>query len=688
MFSLLFPSKQDNIDMQKHDEDDECSWHKSSSEESDSQFMSEVDHSFLALHAHQRVQHIGDGLFFQQHPGQVPSKMIDDVSQVSFEYGSSVTSLDTNSIGLNSYVSDGKINGDSSSGMSQLDLALKWRKRTMQKIQDKPSTNMTTVEEEVLHGSGSGTEEVPSEYQSLEQAFTKGLDILPEDTAGSRKSSTAGMAGDSSNSSPILERALLKVQGPKLGLERPTPPPPPPPPKIIKKKYSGSQFQISPVKSASRKAFSSDYPLSEANGHFDNKMTTPKEGTVLQNVKVGLGSERRIAREEKIVDENEFVNSPPPSNKPNQYNGSTVDWPSELQDTNQQPEKILSSSPTSAFGTYSPPSRKTKLSQTKPFISTKSELTFSDVSNVSSKLHEMNKDRKEESDDTVVEVETETCCPRGSPCNMLTNPSGAKGDFLQRFADMKKRGEVEVKTFQAKCKSPGQCISNTKEEVVTLLDPSLDPKESTMKEGLFGFQKRTKQWMNQIWNPESDEWEVLPNSIHFSSPDHTHHRNVKDPNQTMPLTDDELSIEEVLDRNTDLVRAVLGQPPESPKSTKESDPAASLRVRSNSESNNSDDIEKSPVSTQSSLEYSMCSMSMIASRKVDEGLSLPKIISDQCKEEESSRSLKVTSFMRKDYNDENTSPKTFDDQIHNSCTIIQKHYRGSRDRYLVLAMVS
>lgn len=681
MFSLLFPSKQDNIDMQQHDEDDECSWHSSSSEESDSQFMSEVDHSFVALHAHQRVQHIGDGLFFQQQeiPGQVPSKMNDDFSQVSFEYGSSV---DTNSIGLNSYVSGGNITGDSSTGMSQLDLALKWRKSTMQKIQDKPSTNMSTVEEEVFLGSGSGTEEAPSEYQSFDQAFTKALGELPQDTAGSRKSSTAGMAGESSNSSPILERALLKVQGPKLGHEGPIPPPPP---KIIKKKYSGSQFQISPVKSTSRKAFSSDYPLSEANGHFDNKMATPKGDALLQNVKVGLGSERRIAREEKIVDENEFVISPPPSNKPNQYNGSTVEWPSELQETNQQPKKILSSSPRSAFGTYSPPSRNTKLSKTKPFISTKSELTFSDVSNVSSKLNEMNQDRNKNSDDTVIEVETETCLPRGSPCNMLTDPSGAKGDFLQRFADMKKRGEVKVKTFQAKCKTPGQCISDTKEEVVTLLDPSLDPQESTMKEGLFGFQRRTKRWMNQIWNPESDEWEELPSSIDFSSPDHSH-RNAKDPNQTMPLTDDNLSIEDILDRNTDLVRAVLGQPPESPKSTKESDPSASPRVRSNPESNDSDDIEKSPVSTQSSLEYSMSSMSLIASREVDEGLSLPKTIQNQSTEEP--RSLNVTSPMRKDCNGKNASPNNFDDQIHNSCTIVQRYYRGFRDRYLVLDMVS
>ncbi len=311
-------------------QNDDPSQNSCSSDESDSRFMNEHDMSFIPLHPHQRVEQLklnqvmapmDNAVSPHSFPIHVQSKASDDVSLLSFEGESSVLSGNSSSVGLNSY--------GTKSTPSHLAVAIRWRKN-LDMAKKQGQEHLQSVDESApVDISQRERNERMNRYlrfQDKLERFEDATVVSRDSTAGFvEKSQTSGM------SSGVLQKTLRSasaataspsrnVENDKKGrssnvkkdvyLEwankvytrrnefttesssQPLPPPPPPldPPKI-KKKYSGSQFQISPP-SIVKKA-SSDYPLSEADGRFSTKSSPGRNEKT--SVQVGLGSQRKYS---------------------------------------------------------------------------------------------------------------------------------------------------------------------------------------------------------------------------------------------------------------------------------------------------------------------------------------------------------------------------------------------------------
>jgi hypothetical protein len=743
MFSLpfLFPSSKDVIKEEIHQEaaspyvqqgesnldqfecDESCSC-SSSSNESDSRFMSEQETSFVALHSHQRVQHLNQVAEHSSKlvPLHVPSNGYDDISQVSFEtfeYESSAASLDT-SVDLNPYAT-----GNNVSSLSHMEIAMRWRKnfakqKSMESISDTPGHGKVVVASNIhipeRESSSSSYISLSNLHESSGYGMEKSETLLYSPNKSS--SSTEGYVGKSGNS-PVLERTLRKAslsvtrsdksktsilggkakgslndvnaRG-KLSEELS----PPCPPQIVKKRYSGSQFQISPLARRSRKALSSDYPLSEAKRRFTTKtkINKKKKEDKIPKVKLGLGSGRDM--NENNVDPNggcsiivipvgELENN---THLTETYNlqASVIEWPTEG-------EEVLYPTPKSRSTNDSNPQK----NQTPTTCQTPSEL--SNVSQSRFGRESFITDYSSDSTDSSVSRIPKFSPCRQTPCSMLNDPSGspAKSQFLTRLNGMKTQ-QHEIKELGTKCQSSQQCADNVYNDVVNILDPSIDPKAATLHQGAHGLQRRTKQWLNQIWSPESEEWDYvrdegfatasMPTSIHF-----------EDLNATMSMTDGDEDSLEFIFKQADEEEEYRGKSSifQWTQSTTENESSLIVGQMPINESN----------SSESSLAYSMSTTSMMvsSSNNIDLPLSKPITlrrargsftspsmlgITQETKESATRASFKSKqhSIMKAAEFNYNLLTEFEVQDRHIAATMIQTTYLGYLDRYRLMEMVS
>jgi hypothetical protein len=255
----------------------------SSSDESDSRFMSVRETSFIALHSHHRVHQL-ENVVGMQHtrqrgkggnesgavatflPTSIQSKGNDDVSsQISFDYGSSNASVDTTSVGLNPY-------HDNLGNLSHFDIGMKWKKHR---------TPKAAVLEPSL---GSSSSSVPRKvvrtgnHPVMEERFCKVYN-------NENKLDDQSFEKSPSASKNVHQPAVFK----------------------IKKKYSDSQFQISPVGTVRKTALPSS--VLSTGGSTDKSQFHLRNGRKKnhRNVRLVLGSGKETSAFNRLHDnDNDF----------------------------------------------------------------------------------------------------------------------------------------------------------------------------------------------------------------------------------------------------------------------------------------------------------------------------------------------------------------------------------------------
>jgi len=547
--------------------------------------MNEQETSFVALHPHQRVQHLNHVVQQESQfvPHHIQSRGYDDVSQVSFDYESSVASLDT-SVDLNPYA-----NGNNGQ-LSHLEIAMRWRRnlakqQSLSSIPDVPRFEKAAAEN--THVSNTRDKESNlSSYISFQDGIGKiqgGVEGITEAntvTSINSRSSTVGYVGNA-ETSPVLERSLRiasasaaqsertgtinasglanKNTGSSLATKKwgeslkaasransSEELPPPAPPQIIKKKYSGSQFQISPLKT-STKVMASDYPLSEAQGRFTTKANKEKDHEKKPDVRLVLGFGRDMPNSD-VKEEGGIIIMPVDEAQGNgsvvesdRLMASAVNWPTEGIDVpfstpkSRRAHDSFRSPLDTYFASKLEEGHPTPTYQTPPNMSASQSRTGD-----KSIITEYSSDHSDASSF----LKTSPC--RDTPCSMLSDPSGTpvKSSFLMRLDGLTKLGTNEIKDFGTKCRSPNRCTEDTRVEVVNLLDPSLDPMSASVSQGVNGLQRRTKKWVTQIWAPESEEWDYVQDETFAATAPRNIAKYSEDLNKTMPLSDeDEDSLE-------------------------------------------------------------------------------------------------------------------------------------------------
>lgn len=180
------------------------SYNSSSNEETDSRFMDENEASFITLHLHQRVSVVNQNLF----PTHVLDKgNFDDISQVSLDFGEN-SSIES-SVLLNSYGATAE----------QIEIATRWRRNAAESQFNQENNSPRT-----------------GNINQRESAFTPSA--IPLSPA----------VRETSHFRDVFEE-YIKRPSTTMGFASGLPPPPPP---SFKKKFSGSQFQISPKKYKSK----------------------------------------------------------------------------------------------------------------------------------------------------------------------------------------------------------------------------------------------------------------------------------------------------------------------------------------------------------------------------------------------------------------------------------------------------
>lgn len=657
MFSLpfLFPSSKEpkqqgtqqqhveqGVENHNQDECDSSSSCSSSSNESDSRFMNERDTSFVALHPHQRVQQVN--LVVEQESQFVPlhihSKGYDDVSQVSFDYESSVTSLDT-SVDLNPYANGNNVQP------SHLEIAMRWRRnlakqQSLCSISDVPRPDKAAAEN--THVSNTrGEESNLSSYISFQDSIRKmqgGVEGITEAntvTSKNSRSSTGGYIGNA-ETSPVLERSLRiasvsaaqsertgtinasssankkkgsSVANKKTGesLEAASRAkssgqlPPPAPPQIVKKRYSGSQFQISPL-ATSRKDVTSDCPLSEAQGRFTTKANKEEDNEKKPEVRLVLGFGRDMPNSDVKVEGGIIIMPVDEA----QGNGSVVDsdrlmtsavnWPKEGIDVlfSTPKSRKTNDSFRSPHETYSA----SKLEESRP---TPTYRTLPNTSALQSGIGDTSIVTESYSN----HLDAPSC--RRTP-SLLHSAPPAENSFLKRLDGLTKHSINKIKEFGTDSRSPDRRAGDARVDVINLLDPSLDPISASMVQGVNGLQHRTKKWVTQIWSPESEEWDYVQDETFASTARKNIVKHSEDPDKTMPLSDEDEDSLECMFKQADeeerqcQIKSSLFQP--SLNGTK------TLTMGIGKLSSPGIENSKDSDSSESSLAYSMSTASMMA----------------------------------------------------------------------------
>ena len=726
MFSLpfLFPSSKDVIEEEiyqeaasahlqqgdsqhnqyEYDSSSSCS---SSSNESDSRFMNEQETPFIALHSHQRVQHLNQVAEQSSKlvPLHVASKGYDDVSQISLEYESSAASLDT-SVDLNPYGS-----------LSHLEVAMRWKKNLVQQKSLESISDTTPGSGKVVVADNIHVPEKElslTSYVSLSKLHGSVDKIVETDTVLGKQSrsssSTEGYVGSSGNS-PVLERTLRKASlsatrsgkistfslaGKKKGESNDANArrnsfevvcPPPPPPQIVKKKYSGSQFQISPLKS-SRKAVSSDYPLSASQGRFTTKTSKEKDEENKPKVKLVLGSGRDrndadMNEESPVivipvsgVEENgSFTQSDNLRASIVNWQAPIINWPTEGKDvpclTPKSPNPETNQTPTPC--------------QTPPEFSNMTQSRIGRESLVPD-------NSSDSTDSSIPQIPKSSPCQK-LPCSMFNTPSGSptKSQFLMRLSGLKTQGVNEINEISDTWQSTQNCANDAS-------IPTFDPKAASLQQGAHGLQHRTKKWVTQIWSPESEEWDYIqdesfatasmPSAIHF-----------EDFNSTMPMTDED----------EDSLECIFKQADEKEKQRQRK--SSLLQLTPDVTERKSLSIGRMPSnqsdSSESSLVYSMSTASMMESSRNIIERSLSKPIAFRRARESYISPSKLGIMPETNESENQTSFETTRQHImeaaelnynlltefevrdrHIAATMIQTAYRGYNGRYRVMEMVS
>ena len=244
----------------------------SSSKETDSRFMDEKGTSFIALHPHQRVSVVN--------PGFLPKHILDkghndDISQISLDFGD-VSSIES-SVRLNPY-------GASS---EQMEIAMRWRKN-IAAAQKHDSESCNPYNE----GAKKPIIQKEKRYESAKSHSSFSKEGKTRLLVPSDRSRDISSFHDTYSNNDCYPRQLHETS-------YSSPPPPPPPLPKHKKKFSESQFQISPP------------PIrSKSIGDSYKRLRRPSdEATTIDSVNRSTSMEKHAPRNAKNIKSNSYLDS-------------------------------------------------------------------------------------------------------------------------------------------------------------------------------------------------------------------------------------------------------------------------------------------------------------------------------------------------------------------------------------------
>ena len=562
-----------------------------SSDESDSRFMDEHDTSFEALHPHQRVLHhtLSTSIVGKQSfpPPHIQSKGLDEVSQVSFE--SSAISGNSSSVDLNSY--------GTNTAPSHLQIAMRWR-QNMIILKEHEGKGLTGVAKQKVN-----TQEDKGPTPQSHIMDDNVQNRLPEQHLGGVIDSC--QLKDFSADGYVKKRQQKKLQSDKnmnqeltataskievdeesyFSLQEQLPEPP----KLIKKKYAGSQFQISPPITI-RKPLT-DYPLSEAKGRFSTNTSPAKDNMKKSDVRLVLGSVRDTDGIEKgssaghnqesiesrrqiltqwptQIDDHDQVFSTPRSRERSAFDAtkrSSFSSPHHSSKLGSTPSTRDSSPEYSVAKEHLFMNRNLSRSRTDSTLLENSVLDDQDHQYISSCAFSSSSSESgilscasEDSNEYRARHNTS----RRSPCLFLNDFSNSQKDpfcndkasFLERLTDLKGRRATGIDSIVDECQQIDfqgtvkkglelhkKCTrkNSIRKEVagvemvkLRVAEDSVDPKFLTPEKKATDFERRTKQFLNQMWSPENEQWENVSDddeNINSPSLDKTQHKDEEIP---------------------------------------------------------------------------------------------------------------------------------------------------------------
>lgn len=495
------------------EQNDDSSNSSCSSDESDSRFMNEHETSFVPLHPHQRVEQFHQVMAPVDDarsplPLHVQSKEFDDVSLLSFECESSALSGNS-SVELNPY--------GSNSTPSNLDVSMRWRRnmnlvkkeqednymhnlsasapeKNLQQNQSEKINKYLRFQDKLEHFEDATVASKDSTRGYVEKGKRSNInsEVLAKTLRSASAYSAAGspirLMGNKSNSSPPVARKDVYLNWANKvytqrneGTKELSPLQPPEPPKI-KKKYSGSQFQISPP-STMRKS-TSDYPLSEANGRFSTK-TSPSRNAKKASIRVGLGSEREESASQPlsrvVEDQNsaELTRRQASTSCPQSANRIAI-TPTNKSAFSSTPPKANNENFPGPFASeasphvYSTPKVKTAnvssqpscgLSETNIHLSPVKFSCHRSVSYAFSSSSSESGSDFDSSDDSITnksDLNPVRCTPSNpTKCSLTNSPSGTcrSPPFLKRLTGIKEMGAMDVENYSMEStESPAKMI--------------------------------------------------------------------------------------------------------------------------------------------------------------------------------------------------------------------------------------
>ena len=539
-----------------------------SSDESDSRFMNEHDTSFEELHPHQRVLHqtLSTSIVGKQSfpPPHIQSKGLDEVSQVSFE--SSAISGNSSSVDLNSY--------GTNTAPSHLQIAMRWRQNMilLKEHEGKGLTGVGVSKQKVNPQEDKGP--TPQSHIMDDNVQTR---LLVQHHGGVIDSSQQKFF---STDGSVKKRGEKKLQSYKnmnqrlsatasnievdeesyLSLQEQLPEPP----KLIKKKYSGSQFQISPPITM-RKPLT-DYPLSEARGRFSTNTSPAKDNMKKSDVRLVLGSARDTDGIEKgssaghnqesiesrrqiltqwptEIDDHDQVFSTPRSRERSAFDAtkrSAFSSPHHSSKLGSTPSTRDSSPEYSVAKENLFVNRNLSRSRTDSTLLENSVLDDQDQQYISSCAFSSSSSESgilSYASEDSTEYRARHNTSRRSPCLFLNDFSNSQKDpfcndkasFLERLTDLKGSRATGIDSIVDECQQIDfqgtvkkglelrkKCTrkNSTRKEVagvemakLRVVEDSVDPKFLTPEKKATDFERRTKQFLKQMWSPENEQWE-------------------------------------------------------------------------------------------------------------------------------------------------------------------------------------
>eukprot|EP00557_Chaetoceros_sp_GSL56_P013939 CAMPEP_0176484392 /NCGR_PEP_ID=MMETSP0200_2-20121128/4428_1 /TAXON_ID=947934 /ORGANISM="Chaetoceros sp., Strain GSL56" /LENGTH=826 /DNA_ID=CAMNT_0017880859 /DNA_START=544 /DNA_END=3024 /DNA_ORIENTATION=+ len=241
-------------------------------------------------------------------PAAIQPKGHDDISQISFDYGSSNTSLDA-SVGLNPY-------HDNTGYLSHEYIGMRWKTLATSKDLLQESSGSPSVLTNDTRKENQGCDPFAKVYEEKRMMDNSNFETTETNTVTLRSRMTSRILDSKFSRNIASKRNTTQIQQPIK----------------IKKKFSHSQFQISPV-GTSRKTTVSNKPPSGAMANSQLKSSNGrKENNKNVRLVLGSGKETSSFKRLDIDKDNVFVIPRFETNDIDQdhdnFERSFVDWPS------------------------------------------------------------------------------------------------------------------------------------------------------------------------------------------------------------------------------------------------------------------------------------------------------------------------------------------------------------------------